>query len=192
MEDQKVIDIFKETGVMLEGHFLLTSGMHSNRYFQCARLFEYPVYSELLCSELEKKFSGDQVELVIGPALGGVIMAYEVSRALGVKNIFAERENGVMTIRRGFFVPKGTRTLVVEDVVTTGGSVKEVIGLLDEMEAQVVGVGCMMDRSAGRVQFGCKFESLVRMDIEAYHAEGCPICKTGLPLVKPGSRSAKK
>lgn len=191
MEQEKVIEIFKETGVMLEGHFLLTSGMHSNRYFQCARLFEYPNYSELLCSELAKKFCDDQVELVIGPALGGVIMAYEVSRALGVKNIFAERENGSMTIRRGFTIPTGTRVLIVEDVVTTGGSVKEVISLLNEMEAQVVGVGCMMDRSAGKVQFGCKFESLVRMEVVAYPADECPICKTALPLVKPGSRKIK-
>ena len=192
MEQQEIIKIFKETGVMLEGHFLLTSGLHSNRYFQCARLFEYPKYSELLCSELAKKFSNDQVDLVIGPALGGVIMAYEVARALGVRNIFAERENGIMTIRRGFNVAKGTRVLVVEDVVTTGGSVKEVISVLNEMEAQVVGVGSMMDRSDGKVQFGYKFESLVHMNIEAFQADNCPICKTGLPLVKPGSRTAKK
>ena len=189
MDKDKVIEIFKETGVMLEGHFLLTSGMHSNRYFQCARLFENPDYSEMLCSDLAARFSG--IDIVVGPALGGIIMAYEVSRALHVKNIFAERENGAMTLRRGFSVKEGMRVLVVEDVVTTGGSVKEVIELLKEQGADVVGVGCIMDRSAGKVDFGCKFESIISMQVEAFKAEECPICKSGLPLVKPGSRTQK-
>ncbi|MFZ5973871.1 MAG: orotate phosphoribosyltransferase [Bacillota bacterium] len=191
MTTEEILAVFKETGVMLEGHFLLTSGRHSDRYMQCARLFEYPLYSEMLCKELAKRFEGEKIDLVIGPALGGIIMSYEVSRALKVRNIFAERQDGLMTLRRGFKVRQGQRVLVVEDVVTTGGSVKEVIGLLDERGAEVVGVGVIVDRSAGAVDFGCRLESLVSMEVVSYPPENCPVCKTGMPLVKPGSRMVR-
>lgn len=191
MTRDEILTVFKETGVVLEGHFLLTSGRHSDRYMQCARLFEYPVYSEMLCRELARRFKDDEVELVVGPALGGIIMSYEVSRALKARNIFAERQDGIMALRRGFEVVKGQRVLVVEDVVTTGGSVKEVIGLLQERDAHIVGVGVMADRSAGAVEFGYRLESLVSVEIASYRPEDCPVCRTGAPLVKPGSRALK-
>jgi orotate phosphoribosyltransferase len=191
MTTEEILAVFRETGVMLEGHFLLTSGRHSDRYMQCARLFEHPRHSELLCAELARRFDGEKIDLVIGPALGGIIMSYEVSRALGARNIFAERQDGVMTIRRGFAVRPGERVLVVEDVVTTGGSVREVLALLEAEKADIVGVGVIVDRSAGKVDFGYRLESLVSMEVTSYPPEECPICKTGLPLVKPGSRAVK-
>ena len=133
MEREKVLEILKEAEVLLEGHFLLTSGKHSNRYLQCAKIFKDTKYSEVLCKDLAEKFKDKNVDLVVGPAMGAVIMSYEVSRHLGVPNFFTERENGEMALRRGFEVKKGQRILVVEDVITTGGSVKEVIKLLTEM-----------------------------------------------------------
>ena len=189
MTREEIIAIFKEKEVMLEGHFLLTSGRHSDKYMQCAKLFQYPDVSEKICAQLAEQFSDMKIDLVVGPAIGGIIMAYEMARQLGVKNIFAERENGKMTLRRGFSVEKGTRVLVTEDVVTTGGSVKEVIALLTEMGAEVVGVGSVVDRSAGKVDFGVPFRAVFSMEVRSYEADECPICKTGMPLVKPGSRT---
>ena len=191
MTEQEILAVFEKTGVMQKGHFLLTSGRHSGTYMQCARLFEYPQYSETLCGELAKRFKGEAIDLVIGPALGGIIMSYEVSRALGVRNIFAERLDGVMTLRRGFEVQKGRRVLVVEDVVTTGGSVQEVLRLLEDRQAQIAGVAVVVDRSAGSVDFGYRLESLVSMEIVSYPPEDCPVCKTGAPLMKPGSRAVR-
>lgn len=189
MTREEIIAVFKEKEVMLEGHFLLTSGRHSDKYMQCAKLFQYPDVSEMICRQLAEQFADMQIDLVVGPAIGGIIMAYEMARQLGVKNIFAERENGKMTLRRGFHVEAGTRVLVTEDVVTTGGSVKEVIALLKDMGAQVVGVGSVVDRSAGGVDFGVPFRAVLSMEVKSYEADECPICKAGeKPLVKPGSR----
>lgn len=185
---EKIIEIFKETGVMLEGHFLLTSGRHSDKYMQCAKLFQYPDISEMFCKELASKFKGIKIDLVAGPAIGGIIIAYETARHLNVKNIFAERENGLMTFRRGFEVPAGANVLVVEDVVTTGGSVKEVMQLIKDAGANVRGVGCIVDRSNGKVEFGCAFNAVLSMEVVSYEPDECPICKTGMPPVKPGSR----
>jgi orotate phosphoribosyltransferase len=184
----EIIQIFKEKEVMLEGHFLLTSGRHSDKYMQCAKLFQYADISALICRQLAEQFSDKKIDLVVGPAIGGIIMAYEMSRQLGVKNIFAERENGVMTFRRGFEVPEGVSVLVVEDVVTTGGSVREVIALIKENGANVAGVGAVVDRSAGQVDFGCEFRAVLSMEVKSYDPAECPICGSGLPLVKPGSR----
>jgi orotate phosphoribosyltransferase len=189
MKTEEILDIFRQTGVMLEGHFQLTSGRHSNRYMQCAKLFQYPDIAERFAKELAGKFSG--VDLVAGPAVGGIILAYEVSRQLGVPNIFAERENGAMTLRRGFAVPQGARVLVVEDVVTTGGSVKEVIELVCTMGGEVVGVGSVVDRSNGAVDFGVPFNAVLSMEVVSYPPEECPMCKDGSAAVKPGSRGLK-
>jgi len=191
LSKEEIIEIFKEKEVMLEGHFLLTSGRHSNRYMQCAKLFQYPDTSELICKQLAEQFKGEKVDLVIGPAIGGIIMAYEMSRQFGVKNIFAERENGVMTLRRGFEIPEGTNVLVVEDVVTTGGSVKEVITLVKERGASVVGVGSVVDRSDGKVDFGVNFKAVLSMEVLSYEPDACPLCKSGVPAIKPGSRNLK-
>lgn len=189
MTKEKAIQIFKETGVMLEGHFLLTSGRHSDRYMQCAKLFQYPDISEKFSQELAGKFEG--ADLVAGPAIGGIILAYEVARQLGVTNIFAERENGTMTLRRGFSVPEGAKVLVVEDVVTTGGSVKEVIELVRSLGGEVVGVGSIVDRSDGKVDFGVPFHAVASMEVKSYAPEECPLCRQGIPAVKPGSRNLK-
>jgi orotate phosphoribosyltransferase len=189
MTKEKALQIFKETGVMLEGHFLLTSGRHSDRYMQCARLFQYPGLSEEFSKEIAGRFEG--IDLVAGPAVGGIILAYEVARQLGVPNVFAERENGVMTLRRGFSVPEGARVLVVEDVVTTGGSVKEVMELMRRLGGEVAGVGSIVDRSDGKADFGVPFHAVVSMEVKSYTLGECPLCMAGIPAVKPGSRSLK-
>jgi len=189
MIDQKrVIDMFEETGAMLTGHFLLTSGRHSDRYFQCALVLQHPAYCEALCRELAARFSGDRVETVIGPAMGGVVISYEVARILKARSIFTERENGKMTLRRGFSVSPGERVLVVEDVITTGGSVREVIEYARERGAEVVGAGVLVDRSGGKAGLGARTESLAQIPAVSYSPEECPLCGKGLPFVKPGSR----
>jgi len=192
MTQEQILNILKKTDTMLEGHFLLTSGRHSNRYMQCARLFEYPQHSEALCKHLAEQMKALEVDLVISPAIGGIIMGYEMARQLGVKNIFAERENGIMTLRRNFQIPVGARVLAVEDVVTTGGSVMEVIELVRQMGGIPVAVGMIVDRSAGKVAFDIPAFSCYSAEIVSYHPEECPICKTDLPLVKPGSRNFSK
>lgn len=188
---ERIIEILKEAQVLQEGHFLLTSGRHSAKYMQCAKLFQYTKYSEELCKELAEKFKDDGIDVVIGPAIGAIQMSYEVSRHLGVKNIFAERENGVMTLRRGFTIEPGQKVLVVEDVVTTGGSVREVIDIVKQHGGIVAGVGVVVDRTAGKVDFGVRLESVVSMEIESYEPDECPLCKAGQPIVKPGSRNIK-
>ncbi len=189
MNREQILDIFRETGVMLEGHFLLTSGRHSDKYMQCAKLFQNAAVSERFAKALADKFTG--IDLVAGPAIGGIILAYEVSRQMGVPNVFAERESGAMALRRGFSIPEGARVLVVEDVVTTGGSVKEVIALINSLGGNVVGVGSVVDRSNGTVDFGVPFEAVLSMEVVSYPPEDCPLCKQGLPAVKPGSRNLK-
>jgi len=184
----EAIEIFKKSNALLTGHFRLTSGRHSGQYMQCAQVLQYPVYAGTLCAALADKFSGVPVDLVVGPAMGGIIVAYEVGRALGVKAFFTEREQGVMSLRRGFVINPGEKVLVVEDVVTTGGSVKEVIEVVRDKGGEVVGVGVLVDRSNGKADFGVKTESILQMEIEAYEPEDCPLCKQGLQVVKPGSR----
>lgn len=191
MDRAEMERIFKETGLMLEGHFLLTSGRHSNRYMQCAKLFQYPAYSEMICKDLAKRFEGQQIDLVVGPAVGGIIMSYEMARQINVPNIFAERENGNMTLRRGFTIPKGAKVLVVEDVVTTGGSVREVMDIVANSEAEVVGVCVVVDRSGGKIDFGVPFFAAYETEIQSYEPSQCPLCEQGLELVKPGSRKLK-
>lgn len=189
---ERTMQILKDLGVILSGHFLLTSGRHSDTYMQCAKLFEHPKESAELCGLLADSFRGMDIELVAGPALGGIIISYETARALNVRNIFAERENSVMTFRRGFHIKKGERVLVVEDVVTTGGSSKEVIDLVRAAGGVVVGVGSVVDRSNGTVDFGVPFHPLMSADVKSWDASECPLCKLGTPAVKPGSRSMKK
>lgn len=185
---ERVTEILQEAGVLLEGHFLLTSGKHSNRYLQCAKVFRNAKYSEELCGELAQKFSGEKIDVVIGPAMGAVQMAYEVSRQLKCENFFAEREDGKMTLRRGFQVTPGMRVLVVEDVVTTGGSVKEVIELVKAAGGILVGVGSLIDRTGGAIDFGSPFQAVITLKVEAWEKDDCPLCKEGIPAVKPGSR----
>jgi len=192
MTKERVMEILKEAGVLLEGHFLLTSGRHSDKYLQCAKIFQDTKYSEELCAALAEKYKDAGVELVIGPAIGAIQMSYEVSRHLVVKNIFAEREDGKMTLRRSFEITEGQRVLVVEDVVTTGGSVREVIDIVREHGGEVVGVGVVVDRTGGKIDFGVPLESVISLDVVSYEPDECPLCKENKPLVKPGSRNIKK
>lgn len=193
MTNEQVLDIFKETKGILKGHFRLASGRHSDTYMQCAKLFMYPDKSELLCKELAKKLEGIEIDTVASPAIGGIIMGYEMARALSVPNIFVERVEGNMTLRRGFSVEPGEKILVVEDVVTTGGSVVETIKLLEEMGANVVAVASIVDRSNGKVDFGKPYKALLSMEVISYEESECPICKEGkVPLTKPGTKALQK
>ena len=188
MDTKVILDIFEKTKLMQKGHFLLTSGRHSDTYMQCARLFEYPDYSQMIAKDIAEAFKDDNIDVVIGPAMGGIILSYEVSRNLGVRNVFAERVDGSMTLRRGFEILPEHKVLVVEDVVTTGGSVVEVISLVKDIGAKIAGVGLVVDRSNGKVDFGCKKYAVYTTEVISYEAKDCPICKTDIPLVKPGSR----
>lgn len=190
LNKDRVLEILRETGVLLEGHFLLTSGRHSNQYMQCAKILQYPNYAEEIAKGLAEEFKEDAIDIVVGPAMGGIIIAYELARQLNAKNLFAERENGKMVLRRGFSIPKGARVLVAEDVVTTGGSVFEVIDIVKEQGGEVAGVAVLVDRSNGSVDFGAKLRAALTADIISYETGECPLCKEGkLPLVKPGSRN---
>ena len=187
---EEVVKVFMDSGALMEGHFLLTSGRHSDQYMQCARVLQYPHYTEKLARQLADKFRDDNIEVVIGPALCGIVVAYEVARQLNVPAIFTERLDGEMVLRRGFLLDAGQRALVVEDVVTTGGSVKEVMNVVEKFGAKVVGVGTLVDRSNGQVDFGVKQEAVLSMDISSWESSNCALCAKGkLPLVKPGSRS---
>lgn len=191
LSEERIVEILKEAGVLLEGHFQLTSGKHSNKYLQCAKIFKNAKYSEELCRDLAEKYADKEIDVVVGPAMGAVIMAYEVSRHLNVPNFFTERENGEMTLRRGFQIEKDQKVLIVEDVVTTGGSVREVIDVVRNAGGEVVGVGSIVDRTGGKIDFGVPYASVISMEVTAYEKDECPMCKNGEPVVKPGSRALK-
>ncbi len=188
----QIVEIFKETNALLEGHFVLTSGLHSPQYFQCAKVLQYPKYLHLLAGDIASHYEYSEVELVISPAVGGIVVGTEVGRVLGVRTIFAERENGAMAMRRGFEIKKGERVLVVEDVVTTGGSVDEIIGLVHRAEAKLVGVGCIVDRSNGKAKFESKFYSVMEMEVKTYPPDAIPESLAHIPVSKPGSRGLEK
>jgi len=183
--EEEILRLLRETGVIMEGHFRLTSGRHSPTFLQCSRVLQYPQHAEALCRQLAAPFAGSGVQGVIGPAVGGIILAYETARALGVRAVFAEREEGRMRLRRGFTISPGERFLVVEDAVTTGGSVNEVLELLAECKARAVGVAVLVDRSGGKVGFGVPQVALVTMDVPSYSPAECPLCRAGVPLVNP-------
>ena len=190
LNQQEAIDIFTHSGALMEGHFKLTSGRHSNRYMQCAQVLQYPHYTELLAAHIAEKYADAKIDMVIGPAMGGIIVAYEVARQLKVPGIFCERENGQMALRRGFAINPGSRLLVVEDVVTTGGSVMEVMEIVKLAGGVVAGVAVLVDRSAGKVDFGVPTEAVLTMDIESWQPDECPLCRAGQgEAIKPGSRS---
>lgn len=187
-----VVETLKEVGALLEGHFLLSSGRHSNRYCQCAKLLQHPDKAEKVLSIVKEKLEKDNIEcdLVVGPAMGGVVVAYELGRQLGKPAIFTERENGEMTLRRGFTIEKGQRVIITEDVVTTGKSFKEAARVIEEQGGIVVAVICIVDRTTSKVTDYPMYSS-VKLEIESYEPENCPLCKEGIPYVKPGSRNIK-
>ncbi|MBN1466231.1 orotate phosphoribosyltransferase [candidate division KSB1 bacterium] len=191
MDKEKGLKIFETTGALLHGHFLLTSGLHSPQYFQCAKVLQYPRYAELLCGDIIKNVKNDRIDCVISPAVGGIIVGQECARLLGCRSVFAERENGVMKLRRGFEIDHEEQVLVVEDVVTTGGSVTEVIELVRGIGATVVGIGCIVDRSNGKKLFEEPMYSVFQMNVITHEPDKCPLCKDGVPAMKPGSRSTQ-
>ncbi len=188
MTGKDVLDIFDKYTALLKGHFKLSSGLHSEKYLQCALVLQYPDIAAKLSQELAKKFKGQKIDVVIGPALGGVTLAYEAARAVGVRGIFTERVDGAMILRRGFSIKEGENVLVTEDVVTTGGSTKEVMDVVRNSGGIVVGVGSIIDRSDKPIDFGVKFESLAKVKVETFKENDCPLCKKNIPVTKPGSR----
>lgn len=184
----EVLKIFKKTNALMKGHFVLSSGLHSDQYLQCARVLQYPEYAEKLCSLLAEKFKDNMPDVVIAPAMGGILVSHEVARALGTKSLFTERADGKMTLRRGFQLNKKEKVLVVEDVITTGLSTSEVLKTVKDYGAIVIGVGSIIDRSGGKADFGVEFKSLLKIDIPTFKPEICPLCKNKTPLTKPGSR----
>lgn len=189
MTEKEILKLFDKYEALLEGHFRLSSGLHSGKYLQAALVLQHPEISEKLSKELVKKFSKEKIDVVIGPALGGITLAYEVARALGVRGLFTERHEGRMVLRRGFSIKPNEKALVVEDVVTTGGSTKEVIEVVKNSGGKVIGVGAIIDRSDQGINFGAPFEYLAKVKIETFEEPNCPLCKSKTPLTKPGSRS---
>jgi orotate phosphoribosyltransferase len=186
--DAEVLRIFRDTGALLDGHFLLRSGLHSRQYFQCALVLQHPRIAERLCRDLAAKFKNAGAQVVISPARGGLFVGHEVARALGVRHIFVEKNSmGKLELRRGFQVAKGERVLVVEDVVTKGGRVQETLAIVHALGGEVVGVGTLVDRSGGKVGFGVPLESLLRLSVDTFDPTTCPLCQAGAPVIKPGS-----
>ncbi|MCK5832784.1 orotate phosphoribosyltransferase [bacterium] len=191
MPEKDILQRLTETEAMLEGHFLLSSGLHSNKYIQCAKLLQYPDNATWVGEKLAEKVSVDGIELVVSPAIGGIVIGQEVAKALGVPHIFVEKVNGTPTLRRGFSVKPGAKILVVEDVITTGKSTKEVIDVIDGTGGKVVAFSAMVDRG-GSANIKLPFAALLKLDIEVFQPNDCPLCKSGIPVVKPGSRIQKK
>jgi orotate phosphoribosyltransferase len=185
---EQILKIFKETGALLEGHFVLTSGLHSDRYFQCAGVLQYPWHAEALCREIADHFRDSGIEAVISPAVGGILVGQEIARRLRVRSIFTERADGKMTLRRGFAIRPGENLLVAEDVTTTGGSVKEVMNVVRTANGEVTAVTGIVDRSGGKASFGVPYFSLLQMEAVNYPPDDCPLCRAGSAAVKPGSR----
>ncbi len=192
MTDRDVLKVFEENGALLAGHFLLSSGLHSPRYLQCALVLQHPSIAEKLCANLAAKTKADDrigpIDLVIAPALGGVIVAHEIARALGVRAMFTERQDGAMMLRRGFEIGPRERALVVEDVVTTGGSTREVMEVVKQYGGKVAGAGSLIDRSGGAVDLGVPRHALAALEVPTFEPAQCPSCRQGSIAIKPGSR----
>ena len=187
MSEKEVEDLLIETSAIMEGHFLLTSGLHSPRYVEKFNVLQKPVYTEKLCRAMAEKFKDANIETVVGPVTGGILLAHETGKALGTRAIFTGRENGKMTFRRGFTLHEGERVLIVEDIVTTGGSIREVIDVVKEHGGIPVAVSMLVDRSGGKATFGdVPSTALLHMDVQTYKPEECPLCKAGIPMTKRG------
>ena len=191
IDQDQIIDIFKSTDALLEGHFILTSGRHSESYFQCAKVLQHPEYLTAFSILIADEFEPIQPDIVISPAIGGVVLGTEVGTQLGCRTIFAERKDGKMVIRRGFEIQSGEKVLVVEDVVTTGGSVKEVMDLVEEEGGNIIGVGVLVDRSNGSAQLHPNQFSIIQMDAVSYGENEIPEDLADIPIQKPGSRYSK-
>ena len=191
MTQEEVLNIFKQSEALLEGHFRLTSGLHSDRYLQCALVLQHPLQAAALGAALAAKLHSlaEMPDFVIAPALGGILVAHEVAKALGVRGIFAERQDGVLKLRRGFQIRPGEKAYVVEDVVTTGGSTRETMEVVTQAGGIVIAVGSLIDRSGGKTDLGVARAALAVLNVPTFTPEECPLCKTGSQAIKPGSRS---
>jgi orotate phosphoribosyltransferase len=188
MTKEEIMDILGKTSAILSGHFELSSGLHSEQYIQCAVALQYPKYAAWFARAIADKFRTEMITTVIGPAIGGIVLAQEVAKAVGARAIFTERQEGKMILRRGFDLTKNDRVLIVEDVITTGSTIEELIRLAKEREARLIGVASIVDRTNEKLSFKDRFEYLVKIPIKNYSPDKCPLCKEGRALVKPGSR----
>lgn len=184
LTQEQVLQIFKESEALLHGHFKLASGLHSDTYFEKFQVLQHPRHVEQLCAELAGRFENDNIELVLGPTTGGIILAYEIGKRLGTRGIFAEKGNGGRVLKRGFKIEPGTRVLVVDDVLTTGGSVRDTIAIVRQNNAVLAGVGLLVDRTGGEIDFGVKTEALLSLEVDKHEPEHCHLCKAGVPLTE--------
>lgn len=191
MKSEQILNHFRETDALLEGHFILSSGRHSAKYLQCALALQYPSDAAKFGRAIAEKLAAEQFDAVASPAIGGLIIGYETAKALNVRFIWTERENGAMTLRRGFSVKENERILVVEDVITTGGSTRECIEALEERGARVAAAASIIDRSGGAADVGVSRIALTTLEVPSYTPEECPMCHRGVEAVKPGSRTKK-
>jgi orotate phosphoribosyltransferase len=191
LTEAEIKDVLGRLGALRSGHFLLASGLHSSAYVQCARLLEHPREASRLLRSVAESWKDGGIEAVVGPAYGGILVAYELASALGVRSLYAERVKEQLTLRRGFDVSGGVKVLVAEDVVTTGGSALETVQLLQTLGARVLGVASLIDRTGGRNPFPVPFTPLLRVDLPTYAAADCPMCKSGIPLETPGTKQLK-
>lgn len=192
MTNEEALQLFQEAGALLKGHFKLSSGLHSGEYLEKFRLAENPRLFEPMCAELANRFRSAGAEVVLGPTTAGIILAFEVARHLGVQSRYAEREGGKMTLRRNQSLEPGTRVLVVDDILTTGGAVKECLQIVEATGATLVGVGVLGDRSGGQVDLGTRVEAVLRVNVEVFKPEECPYCESGIPLYQPGTKGLVK
>lgn len=188
MTDSEVLDLFRQSGALLEGHFKLSSGLHSGRYLQSALVLQHPEFAERLGAALARRTAHLQPTAVLSPALGGIVIGQEVGRALHIRALFAERQDGTLTLRRGFTLAPSDRVLVVEDVITTGGSTRETIAVAEAAGAQVVGAASIIDRGTEPARLDVPLQALVRLEVPTYQPDACPLCANGIAVVKPGSR----
>ena len=187
MTRDQLLKVFRRANALQRGHFELASGLHSGHYFQCAQFLQHPKLASTVCRELARRFASRRPTVVIGPAIGGIIVSYEIARTLGVRALYAERVDAEMQLRRGFMVTKKDRAVVAEDVITTGESARKVADLVEGIGAKVVGIGSIVDRSGGKVRFrGWKYERLLVLDFESFKPHDCPLCKEHVPLTHPG------
>jgi orotate phosphoribosyltransferase len=189
MTDDDVIETFRRSGALLEGHFRLTSGLHSGKYLQSALVLQHPELATALGQALGARTRHLQPTAVLSPALGGIVIGHEVARALGVRALFAERQEGALTLRRGFALGEADRVLVVEDVVTTGGSTRETAEVAQALGAQVVGAAAIVDRGTDPARLSLPLQALLRLEVPTWPPDSCPLCAAGTPVVKPGSRA---
>ncbi len=188
MEQDKLLDLMRELGALHQGHFLLSSGLHSDTYFQCARILQFPELARELGAALAAFFPGTGYDLVVSPAMGGILIGHEVARALGRRFVFTERKDGVMMIRRGFEIAKGEKVVIAEDVVTRGTSLLEVVKVVEDAGGVVAGLTSIIDRTGGDADLPLPLHSLARVKVQTWRPEDCPLCAKGLDVVKPGSR----